>query len=432
MNPHTPPLRGSLPPEGADLARGGPSLRSLNPHTPPLRGSLPPEGADLARGGPSLRSLNPHTPPLRESLPEGLISLVDHEHHARLVLNESVWAYFNGGAADELTLRDNQTAWQRIPLWPRVLQPLVGGNTRVQLLGRALAHPILVAPMAHQCLAHAHGEMASALAASALGAGYVLSTQASTPLEAVARLVLDEPQRGPLWFQLYQQPDRGFTRELVQRAEQAGYEALVLTVDAPVSGARDRERRAGFTLPPGMSAVNLRDLPTMPTVQLEAGQSALFDDLLRHAPTWKDVAWLKAQTRLPVLLKGITHPADARQAVACGVDGLIVSNHGGRTLDTMPATATLLPAIAQAVAADLPLLVDGGIRRGTDVLKAMALGASAVLVGRPVIHGLANAGATGVAHVIRLLRDELEIAMALSGCRTLDPAACASVLAPPA
>jgi 4-hydroxymandelate oxidase len=149
------------------------------------------------------------------------------------------------------------------------------------------------------------------------------------------------------------------------------------------------------------------------------GHSALFDELLTHAPTWDDVAWLRSMTRLPVLLKGVAHPDDARQALACGASGLIVSNHGGRTLDTVPATAALLPRIAQAVQGDAPVLVDGGIRRGTDVLKAMALGASAVLVGRPVLHGLANAGATGVAHVLRLLRDELEIAMALTGCRTL-------------
>jgi 4-hydroxymandelate oxidase len=361
-------------------------------------------------------------------LPPEITSLVDHEHHARLMLSESAWAYFNGGAADELTLRDNQSAWQRIPLRPRVLQPLAGGHTRVQLLGRTLAHPILVAPMAYQCLAHAHGEMATALAASVLGAGFVLSTQASTPLESVARLVLDEPHRGPLWFQLYLQPDRGFTRELVQRAEHAGYEALVVTVDAPVSGVRDRGRRAGFRLPPGISAINLRGMPPPRPAELAPGQSPLFDDLLRHAPTWEDIEWLKAQTCLPVLLKGISHPADARQAVAYGADGLIVSNHGGRTLDTMPATATLLPAIAQAVGGALPLLVDGGIRRGTDVFKAIALGASAVLVGRPVIHGLANAGSTGVAHVIRLLRDELEIAMALCGCPSLAPGACASAV----
>ena len=168
-----------------------------------------------------------------------------------------------------------------------------------------------------------------------------------------------------------------------------------------------------------------RSLQAPAPAALQPGQSPLFDDLLTHAPTWDDVIWLREQTRLPVLLKGITHPADAQQALACGVAGLIVSNHGGRTLDTLPATANLLPAIAQAVGGALPLLVDGGIRRGTDVLKAIALGATAVLVGRPVIHGLANAGATGVAHVIRLLRDELEIAMALSGCRTLDEASAA-------
>jgi 4-hydroxymandelate oxidase len=257
----------------------------------------------------------------------------------------------------------------------------------------------------------------------------VLSTQASTPLEDVARLVLSETDRGPLWFQLYHQPDRAFTRALVQRAETAGYDALVLTIDAPVSGVRDRERRAGFGLPPGVSAVNLQGLRTPAARALQPGQSALFEDLLHHAPTWDDIAWLRSITRLPVLLKGITHPADALLAIEFGAAGIIVSNHGGRTLDTLPATAELLPAVVQAVDGAVPVLVDGGIRRGTDVLKAMALGASAVLVGRPIIHGLANAGAQGVAHVLRLLRDELEIAMALCGCRQLDEAA--SVLHPP-
>ena len=249
-------------------------------------------------------------------------------------------------------------------------------------------------------------------------------------LEAVAEAVQPDPGRGPLWFQLYLQPDRGFTRALVQRAEAAGYEALVLTVDAPVNGARDRERRAGFTLPPGISAVNLQGLQAPAPAVLRPGQSPLFDDLLTHAPSWDDVIWLREQTRLPVLLKGITHPADAQQALACGVAGLIVSNHGGRTLDTAVPTAHALPRMAQAIQGQVPLLVDGGIRRGTDVLKAMGLGASAVLVGRPVLHGLANAGATGVAHVLRLLRDELEMAMALTGCRTLDQAHMALACAP--
>jgi len=354
-----------------------------------------------------------------EQIPAGVVTLADHEAHARTRLDENAWAYFSGGAGNESTLRANCSAWNERLLYPRVLQPLAGGHTRIELLGRALAHPVFLAPVAYQRMAHAGGELASAYAAAALGAGMVLSTQASVTLEAVAQAIGADPNRGPLWFQLYIQPDRGFTRELVQRAERAGYEALVLTVDAPASGARDRERRANFQLPAHVSAVNLAGMALPAQRTLQPGQSALFDNLLASAPTWNDVAWLQSITRLPVLLKGVLHPDDARQAAALGVGGVIVSNHGGRTLDTSPATAAVLPRIVQAVAGELPVLVDGGIRRGTDILKAIALGASAVLVGRPYIHGLANAGALGVAHVLRLLRDELEIAMALCGCRTL-------------
>ena len=357
--------------------------------------------------------------PARHTIPSGLVTLADHELHARTQLDDNAWAYFSGGAADEISLRANRSAWDALPLWPRVLRPLAGGHTRVPLLGRTLAHPILLAPVAFQRMAHPDGELAMAYAAAALGAGVVLSTQASVSLESVAQAVLPDPGRGPLWFQLYLQPDRGFTQALVQRAEAAGYEALVLTVDAPTSGVRDRERRAGFRLPPGVGPVNLAGLQAPASPPLSPGQSALFDGLLHHAPTWDDIAWLQSITRLPVLLKGVLHPADARQAVSVGAAGLIVSNHGGRTLDTAPATATALPRVVQAVGGAVPVLVDGGIRRGTDVLKAMALGASAVLVGRPAVWGLANAGAAGVAHVLRLLRDELEVAMALTGCATL-------------
>jgi 4-hydroxymandelate oxidase len=364
--------------------------------------------------------MSPHAPPLRESLPANVVNLIDHADLAARLMSPAVSAYVNGGAADELTLRDNALAWQAHRLLPRVLRPLGGGHTRVELLGQTLAHPILVAPMAHQRLLHPHGEQASALAAAMQGAGYVLSAQANTTLETVAQLVLPQRERGPLWFQLYLQPDRAFNLELVQRVEAAGFEALVLTVDAPVTGARDRERRAAFRLPSGLTAVNLTGARLPPPVELADGQSRLFDDLLTHAPTWAEVAWLRAHTRLPILLKGIVHPADARLAIDSGAAGLIVSNHGGRTLDTLPATAHLLPAVLAAVQGEAPVLVDGGIRRGTDVLKAMALGASAVLVGRPVLHGLANAGAVGVAHVLRLLRDELEMAMALCGCASLD------------
>ena len=354
--------------------------------------------------------------PAIETLSAGLLTLGDHEALARTRLDEQAWAYFSGGAADEVTLRANRSAWDGLRLWPRVLQPLAGGHTRIELLGRTLAHPLLVAPLAYQRMAHPDGEMAMAHAAASQGAGLVLSTQASMPLETVAQAFGTYDERGPLWFQLYLQHDRAFTRELVQRAEAAGYEALVLTVDAPVSGARDRERRAGFKLPAGVSAVNLAQLAA-PAARPGA---SLFDSLPAHAPTWDDVQWLQENTRLPVLLKGVLHPQDARQAANLQVAALIVSNHGGRTLDTAPATADVLPRIAQALAGDLPLLVDGGIRRGTDVLKAIALGARAVLVGRPCVYGLANAGAVGVAHVLRLLRDELEIAMALCGCATLD------------
>ena len=356
------------------------------------------------------------------TMPPGIASLSDHEALAATHLDPNAWAYFHGGAADEITVSANRRAWDQMGLLPRVLRPLAGGHTRVELLGRTLAHPILLAPLAYQRMAHTDGELGMACAAAALGAGLVLSTQASTRLEAVADAVREDAGRGPLWFQLYLQHDRDFTRDLVERAERAGYEALVLTVDAPCHGARDRERRAGFHLPPGIAAANLLGLLPAPQANLAPGQSALFDALLHHAPTWADVQWLQSITRLPVLLKGVLHPDDARQAAMLGVAGLIVSNHGGRTLDTAPATATQLPKVVAAVRAvntAMPVLVDGGIRRGTDVLKALALGASAVLVGRPAVYGLANAGAAGVAHVLRLLRDELEIAMALTGCATL-------------
>jgi len=352
----------------------------------------------------------------------GPVNLADHERLARERLPAPAWAYLDGDAADGLTRRDNEAAWQRLRLWPRVLRPLAGGHTRCSLLGRTWPSPLLIAPTALHRLAHPDGEAASALAAGVLGAGYVLSTLSSLPLEDVARVFLPEPQRGPLWFQLYWQPDRGLVAELLQRAEAAGFEAIVLTVDAPCQGVRDAERRSGFTLPAGVVAAHLHGRAALP-IEVPPGGSQLFDGLLRHAPAWADIAWLRGHTRLPLLLKGVLHPADARQAAALGVDGLIVSNHGGRVLDTTPATADALPLIADALAAAAGpapvLLVDGGIRRGTDVLKALALGAQAVLVGRPVLHGLAVGGAQGVAHVLRLLRDEFEAAMALTGCATL-------------
>jgi 4-hydroxymandelate oxidase len=338
------------------------------------------------------------------ALPPDVQSLADHERHAKSRLDAGAFGYLADVAGDGITHGENLRAWRDLRLWPRVLAPLHDSSTRVTLLGRPLAHPILLAPVANQKLFHPDGELASAIAASAQQAGFVLSTLSNVPLEAIASAVRKDADRGPLWFQLSMLGDRAQTLDLVRRAEAAGFEAIVLTVDAPL-------RRAGFRLPPGVFAANLPP---------DAHQRQSLSTLRELAPTWADVDWLLAQTKLPVVLKGILHPQDARQAVAAGVQAIVVSNHGGRTLDGAPATADALRRVREAVDASFPLLVDGGIRRGTDVLKALALGASAVLVGRPVGWGLATAGPLGVAHVIRVLRDELEAAMALCGFTSLD------------
>ncbi|MBQ0929447.1 alpha-hydroxy-acid oxidizing protein [Ideonella sp. 4Y16] len=315
--------------------------------------------------------------------------------------------YIDGGAADELTLAANRADWAALRLWPRVLRPLGTADTRTRIGPHAVAHPIWLAPVAFQRLAHPDGELASALAAAAQGAGMVLSGQSSVEVERVAAAFAREPGAGPLWFQLHAQPDPGLTRALAQRAQAAGCQAIVLTVDAPVHGVRDRERRAGFRLPAGVRAVHL---PEGPVAQHP------IDALLQAALTWEQLDTLRAATGLPLWLKGVLHPDDARRALDAGIAGLIVSNHGGRTLDTAVSTAWALPHIARAVDGRLPLLVDGGIRRGTDVLKALALGAQGVLIGRPQVHALAAEGPLGVARLLRILRDELQVAMALTGC----------------
>ncbi|AOE83582.1 alpha-hydroxy acid oxidase [Pseudomonas sp. TCU-HL1] len=349
-------------------------------------------------------------------IPAEIVAVADYEAFARERMTPQAWAYLSGGAADEQTLADNLAAFQRTRVLNRVLEGLDGGHTCSTLCGLDLDYPILLAPVAFQQLAHPEGELASVLGASAMGAPMVVSTQASISLEAIAQAA-----QAPLWFQLYIQPDREFTRELVRRAETAGYRALVVTVDAPVNGVRNREQRAGFVLPEGIEAVNLRGMRSLPPSIAQPGASPLFGSpLLAHAPTWKELEWLQSLTRLPVLVKGVMNPKDAERAVAQGVAGIVVSNHGGRTLDGLPATLDVLPSVAHAVAGRVPVLLDGGIRRGTDVLKALALGASAVMVGRPYVQALAVAGASGVAHVLHLLRTELEVAMALTGCRNLE------------
>jgi len=355
-------------------------------------------------------------PPPLTAIPADVVALSDYAPLARQRMSAEAWAFVEGGAGDEDTLRANRDAFSRLRLQPRVLADFnAGGSTALTLFGQEHKAPILLAPVAFQQLAHPEGERATVLAASAMRTGMVVSTQAGFTLEDLA-----QGAQAPLWFQLYIQPDRDFTAHLVARAEAAGYQALVVTVDASIHGPRNREQRAGFALPPHINAVNLAGMRQLPPETLSPGGASLLDSqLLRHAPTWQDVHWLRGLTRLPILLKGILTPEDAQRALDAGMDGVIVSNHGGRTLDSLPATIEALPAVAEAVAGRMPLLLDGGIRRGTDVFKALALGASAVLLGRPYIHALAAAGAPGVAHAVHILRTELEMAMALSGCRTL-------------
>lgn len=344
-----------------------------------------------------------------------LAGLADFERAARDHMSPMSYEYVTGGAGDECTLRWNEEAWNELRLRARVLVDVSALDTSVTLLGRTLPHPILLAPTAYQKLLDPEGEVATARGASDAGAPLVVSTFATAPIEAIAQVTT-----APLWFQLYLSPDRGFAASLVRRVEAAGCEALVLTVDTPILGARRREARIGFRLPDGLTRVHLEG---MPGVEANAAhrpeEGAIYSAVLEPRLTWRDVAWLRGIARVPVLLKGIMDAEDARAAADAGVDGLIVSNHGARNLDTVPATVTALPRVMEAVQGRLPVLVDGGIRRGTDVLKALALGASAVLIGRPYLYGLALGGASGVSRVVRLLRTELEMAMALTGRTTV-------------
>lgn len=350
-------------------------------------------------------------PPL-SAIPRDLVAAIDYERYARERLDDNAWEYLCSGAGDEITLQENRKAFDNLRLKGRVLADVAGGSTQLQLLGVEHAHPVFLAPVAYQKLFHPDGENATALGADAMQACMAVSSLASVRIEDLPRAT-----QSSRWFQLYFQASREDTLALVQRAEAAGFSALLVTVDAPLAGIRNREQRAGFLLPPDISAVNITTAPTAAPV---AGSSLVFDVLMANAPGWKDIEWLAANTKLPLILKGVLDANDALRALDHGVQGIAVSNHGGRVLDTLPATLDALPLIADAVNARVPVFLDGGIRRGTDVFKALALGASAVMIGRPYIHALATAGALGVAHLLRTLREELEITMALSGCRTLD------------
>jgi 4-hydroxymandelate oxidase len=344
--------------------------------------------------------------------PGPLLSLADYERAALATVSAEALGYIQGGAGDEITLADNVAAWRRLALRPRMLVGAGRCDLTVELLGVPRPHPVLAAPTAFQRLAHPDGEVGIARAAAATGTVMCLSTLASAGAATVAEAVPD----GVRWFQLYAFTDRGVNRELIDGAVEHGYEALVVTVDRPVLGVRERELRSNVrgagndaAAPEGVAAP---DTPNPTRGMRPADYSARIDPNLR----WPDIARLASDSPLPVLVKGILTAEDAELAIAHGAAGVIVSNHGGRQLDTVLSGADALPPIAEAVEGRIDVLVDGGIRRGTDVVKALALGARAVLVGRPLTWGLAVGGAEGAQRVLEILLAEVENALALTGC----------------
>jgi 4-hydroxymandelate oxidase len=335
-----------------------------------------------------------------------VVSLAEFEAEAGRTLNRMAYEYVASGAGDEITIAWNRKAYDRIALRPRVLRDVGEADIGVRLLGLDLSLPILLGPVPYHRALHSEGELASAKGASAAGALLVVSSGTTATIEDIAKV-----STSPLWFQLYVQSDREFTKSVIQRVEAAGVKALCLTVDTPVLGARNRQVRANFRLPLGVNTPYLLDVGK--------GKQDITNPR-RAAVTWTDVDLIRSVCKLPLVLKGIMTPEDAQLAIEHGADAMIVSNHAGRNLDTMPATIDVLPFVVEAVSGRVPVLVDGGIRRGTDVIKAIALGAAAVLIGRPYCYGLAVAGSMGVQRVVEILRQELQMAMTLMGAQRLE------------
>jgi 4-hydroxymandelate oxidase len=336
------------------------------------------------------------------------MDLQDLERRAREVIEPTAWDYYEGGADDEVTIAENVAAWQRIRLRPRVLRDVSSVSTATTVLGTPVSAPVLVAPTAYHRLAHPDGEAATARGAAEAGTVMVVSTLATMSLEDVAAAAPDAPR----WFQLYVRKDRGWTAELVGRAVEAGYRALVLTVDLPVVGFRPRDERNAFTLPEGMHMANLgADVPKGEG----SGLARYAADALDASLGFDDLSWLKELSDLPLVVKGVLRGDDAVACLDAGADCIVVSNHGGRQLDTTLTGAEALPGVVEAVDGRAEVYVDGGVRRGTDVLKALAMGARAVLVGRPVLWGLAAGGAEGVQQVLEGFGAATATALALCG-----------------
>ncbi|MFL6164373.1 MAG: alpha-hydroxy acid oxidase [Jatrophihabitantaceae bacterium] len=344
------------------------------------------------------------------------IALADFEERARSLLPPEVWDYVAGGSGTETTLAANRAALDAVAVYPRVLPGGVA-EPRIELFGGSLAMPVAVAPMAYQRLLHPDGELAMAEAAAEAGVPMAVSTLSSYSLEEIAKVGAE------LWFQLYWVGDRDLIQQLVERAEAAGCRALLVTVDLPLLGRRLRDARNAFQLPPEVVAANLcASAPTDSAAhRATLGRSAVADhtrQLIGAGLTWADLEWLRSRTRLPLLIKGILDPADADRAVRLGADGVVVSNHGGRQLDGAPASIEALAEVVAEVGDRCPVLLDSGIRDGTDVLRALALGATAVLLGRPMLWALAAGGAAGAGHALELLAADLTDTLTLAGCRT--------------
>ena len=338
------------------------------------------------------------------------VNVLDYERLAEEVLEAGAHGYFAGGACDELTLQENVAAFRRLRLRPRMLVDVSGASPATAVLGTEVSMPVLVAPTAIQRLCHPDGEPATARAAAAAGTVMTVSTIATaTPSEVAAAA-----PGAPRWFQLYCFEDEGVTRALVDEAVDQGYEALVLTVDAPRAGRRERDLRTGFQVPAEIAIPSVAAALGRPADLTIAEVFSMLDLTL----TWRDLERIRGLSDLPLLVKGVMTEEDARLACDAGVDGIVVSNHGGRQLDGVAATIDALPEVVEAVEDRVEVLVDGGVRRGTDVVKALALGARAVMVGRPVLWGLAAGGEEGVLHVLELLREEVELALLLCGCPT--------------
>ena len=344
------------------------------------------------------------------------VNLVEFEQAARVRLAREAYEYYAGGANDEITLRRNREAYEEIALHYPVLRDVSSRDTSTSVLGEKISFPVMVAPTAFHRMACPDGECAAARAAGRAGTVMVVSTLSTTAIEDVAAAAA-----GPLWFQLYIYKDRGATADLICRAEAAGCRALVLTVDAQVWGRREADVRNNFKLPDGLTVANLAEhaKEMFPAGIPGSGLAAYVAQMLDPSLSWKDLAWLRAQTKLPILLKGIVRADDAKLAVEHGANGIVVSNHGGRQLDTAPATIEALPRVVDAVAGKIPVLIDGGVRRGTDVVKALANGAQAALIGRPILWGLATDGEDGALRVLEMIKAEFDLAMALCGARNI-------------